>query len=91
MRLEDRFANSEHELISINARLDLSLVSHKATGKILQLEQKQINQIQGQVTQMADMNVILDYYVGEMQQVRAKLDRLLGSVRTNRPDLITIA
>lgn len=90
-RLEERLANAENRLVSLNAQQDLMLISQKALAKTLSVEQKAINQIQGQIAQLADINVLLDYYISEMQMVKSKHDRLWGSIRTGNPDLTTIS
>lgn len=90
-KLEDRLVNAEHRIVAMNSQQDLLALSQKAMAKTLTLEQKEINQIQKQVSQIADITAFLDYFIGEMQQVRSKHDRLLNSIRNRNPDLTTIS
>lgn len=90
-RIEERVVNAEHHIMSLNAQQDLTVLSQKALAKSIKTEEKAINQIQGQLAQMADLTTLMEYYISEMQQVKAKHDRLWSSLATNNPDLTTIA
>lgn len=90
-RLEERVANAENRLAALNAQQDLMLLSQRALARASRAELKMINTLQGQVGQVADLGVLYDFFVSEMQRVRAKHDRLYSSLRTGNPDLTTIA
>lgn len=89
-RLEERINNTEHQLAAFNAHPDIVLLSQLALTKLNRAELKTLNQIKGQVTQLADICVLYDYFMSEMQLIRGKQDRLYGSVRSGNPDLTTI-
>lgn len=90
-RIEERVVNAEHHIMSLNAQQDLMLLSQKALAKSMRTEEKVLNQIQTQLSQVADLTTLMEYYISEMQQVKAKHDRLWSSLLTSNPDLTTIA
>jgi transposase InsO family protein/transposase-like protein len=90
-RLEERLSNAENRLAALNARQDLLALSLRALAKFNRAEQKAFNAITGQVSQLADITVLYEFIVSEMQRVSNKHDRLYGSIRTGSPDLVTIA
>lgn len=89
--LQERLASAEQRLVALNAQIDLYQISIKAMERTLRAEQAAINLIHQQVGQLAELSVLVDYYIAEMHMVRAKHDRLFSSLRTGNPDLTTIA
>lgn len=78
--LDERIRNAEHQLLALNYRQDMMTLSQQAVLRTAKIQANALNQFQGQLNQMASINVILDDLIGEMQQLRAKHDRFFNSM-----------